>query len=171
MAKWADHASGVPLDKATIMFHIRAMTHASHPELAALIEDFALIDDWEERYRYVIELGKSLPAMPEELKTAATKVSGCASQVWIFTRPEEAPPGTTLALTGDSDALIVKGLMAVAFIIFHNRTLSEIAATDAVAIFDTLGLREHLTPQRSNGLASMVTRIKADAERFCGQPG
>jgi cysteine desulfuration protein SufE len=147
------------------------MTDTDHPKLSQLIEDFNLIDDWEERYRYVIELGKSLPSMPEELKTPTTKVSGCASQVWIFAQPDIGPRGPTLSLAGDSDALIVKGLMAVAFAVFEDRTLPEISATDAVAVFDKLGLREHLTPQRSNGLASMVTRIKADAARFASSTG
>ncbi len=134
--------------------------------LDILVEDFALLDDWEERYRYVIELGKLLPAMPAELKTPATKVSGCASQVWIFSQPASVPGGVGLTLTGDSDALIVKGLMAIAFLIFRDRTSAEIEALDAAAIFDQLGLKEHLTPQRSNGLASMVKRIKADAARL-----
>ena len=129
-----------------------------------LKSDFAILDDWEERYRHVIELGKALPPMPEALKTPATKVSGCASQVWIYSRVLPGPDGPRLVLTGDSDALIVKGLIAVAFAIFAPLTAREIIATDAVRIFRDLGLSEHLTPQRSNGLASMVARIKADAE-------
>ncbi len=131
-------------------------------KIEALIEDFALIDDWEERYKYLIELGKMLPDMPPELKSPATKVSGCASQVWVFARND----GGKLVLHGDSDALIVKGLVAVATIIFAGRNLREIETIDAAAIFEKLGLKEHLTPQRSNGLASMVTRIKADAARL-----
>jgi cysteine desulfuration protein SufE len=143
-----------------------AMPKHDNPKLASLIEDFQLIDDWEERYRYVIELGKQVPPMPDALKTPATKVNGCASQVWIFTQPIETAQGAGLSLAGDSDALIVKGLMAVAFTVFENLSLDGILATDAVAIFDQLGLREHLTPQRSNGLASMVARIKAEAGRL-----
>lgn len=129
--------------------------------LADLRSDFELLDDWEERYRHVIELGKALPPMDPALKTAATKVNGCASQVWIYSRPD----GAKLALVGDSDALIVKGLIAVAFAIFQPLTKQQILETDAVAIFKDLGLSEHLTPQRSNGLASMVARIKADAAK------
>jgi cysteine desulfuration protein SufE len=138
-------------------------------DLSSILEDFELLDDWEDRYRYVIELGKQLPAMPEELKTAATKVSGCASQVWIFTQAQPVAGGKGMSLTGESDALIVKGLMAIAFRIFEGKTLAEIQAIDAVAIFDRLGLREHLTPQRSNGLAAMVRRIKADALRWAAE--
>jgi cysteine desulfuration protein SufE len=125
-----------------------------------LISDFELLDDWEERYRYVIELGRSLPHMDDALKTAATKVSGCASQVWIHSRAA----GDHLSLQGDSDALIVKGLIAIAFMVFEPLTPAQIGHVDAAAIFAKLGLKDHLTPQRSNGLASMVARIKADAK-------
>ena len=125
-----------------------------------LISDFELIDDWEDRYRHVIELGRALPPMDEALKTAATKVSGCASQVWIHSTPM---PDNTLALIGDSDALIVKGLIAVVFLMFKGLSKADIVAYDAQAAFTKLGLTEHLTPQRSNGVASMVKRIKAYA--------
>ena len=125
-----------------------------------LISDFELLGDWEERYRYVIELGRALPAMDDGLKTSATKVSGCASQVWIYTR---ATNDRHLTLQGDSDALIVKGLIGVLFKLFEPLTLSEIVAFDAQAAFARLGLKDNLTQQRSNGLASMVKRIKADA--------
>ncbi len=128
-------------------------------KLADLISDFEFLDDWEERYRYVIELGRALPDMEPALKTPATKVNGCASQVWIHSTVN----GNHMNLVGDSDALIVKGLIAIAFLIFAPLTVQEIETTDAVAIFDKLGFKEHLTPQRSNGLASMVKRIKADA--------
>lgn len=131
--------------------------------LNQLIDDFSLLDDWEERYRYVIELGRALPAMDGHLKTAATKVSGCASQVWIHSRLEQTPDGPRLALMGDSDALIVKGLIAIAFMLFAPMTAAEIVAHDAVASLQQLGLQEHLTPQRSNGFASMIARIKSDA--------
>ncbi len=128
-------------------------------KLDELIADFEFLDDWEERYRYVIELGRALPAMDDALKTPATKVSGCASQVWIYSTIE----GNRLKLQGDSDALIVKGLIAIAFMIFEPLTLPEIETVDTPSIFAKLGLKDHLTPQRSNGLASMVARIKADA--------
>jgi cysteine desulfuration protein SufE len=128
--------------------------------LAELRDDFSYLDDWEDRYKHVIELGRALPEMPAALKTPATKVNGCASQVWIHSRPAD---GQKLSLLGDSDALIVKGLIAIAFMIYAPLTVQDIAALDAVPIFDELGLKDHLTPQRSNGLASMVARIKADA--------
>jgi cysteine desulfuration protein SufE len=134
--------------------------------LQNLREDFAVLDDWEDRYRHVIELGKALPAMDPALKTPATKVSGCASQVWIHSKPRQQGGQTYLSLVGDSDALIVKGLIAIAFMIFEPLPAQDYAATDANAIFDQLGLKEHLTPQRSNGLASMVLRLKADAARL-----
>lgn len=131
--------------------------------LQNLIDDFAVLDDWEDRYRHVIELGRALPEMPVALKSPATKVNGCASQVWIHTQALETTEGRKLKLVGDSDALIVKGLIAIAFMIFAPLDLGEIEKLDAAAVFDRLGLKEHLTPQRSNGLASMVARIKSDA--------
>jgi cysteine desulfuration protein SufE len=131
--------------------------------LQQLIDDFSYLDDWEDRYKHVIDLGRALPPMPEVLKTTTTKVSGCASQVWIHSTAQETPDGTKLNLVGDSDALIVKGLIAIAFMIFTPRNVQDIASIDAGQVFETLGLKEHLTPQRSNGLASMVARIKADA--------
>jgi cysteine desulfuration protein SufE len=131
--------------------------------LEQLIDDFSFLEDWEDRYKHVIDLGRALPAMPDALKSSATKVNGCASQVWIHATAQPTADGTKLKLVGDSDALIVKGLIAIAFMIFAPRTVQEIASIDASQVFETLGLKEHLTPQRSNGLASMVARIKADA--------
>jgi cysteine desulfuration protein SufE len=128
-----------------------------------LISDFELIDDWEDRYRHLIELGRSLPDMDVAFKTPSTKVNGCASQVWIHSRIVENGGAKKLALEGDSDALIVKGLIAVVFKLFAPMNVSEITQADALAVFERLGLKDHLTPQRSNGLASMVARIKADA--------
>lgn len=132
--------------------------------IEALKEDFSIIDEWEDRYRYVIELGRALPPLAEEERIPANKVQGCASQVWIAAHEEKNASGPRLSFTGDSDALIVKGLIAIIFRLFSGRLASEILATDAGAVLDELGLREHLTPQRSNGVASMVTRIKTDAQ-------
>ena len=132
--------------------------------LDQLREDFSYLDDWEDRYKHVIDLGRALPDMPPALKTSATKVNGCASQVWIHSQRLDTAEGPRLSLVGDSDALIVKGLIAIAFMIYAPLTLEEITRTDAVPIFAELGLKDHLTPQRSNGLASMVARIKADAQ-------
>ena len=134
--------------------------------IAAIREDFAVLDDWEDRYRYVIELGRKLPDMPDALKTDSNKVRGCASQVWLSTDIRYASGGaSSLHMQGDSDALIVKGLVAILFAMYNGRTAAEILATDAAAEFAALGLKEHLTPQRSNGFASMVERIRADARR------
>ncbi len=130
---------------------------------AELSSDFELLDDWEDRYRHVIELGRGLPAMSAALKTESTKVSGCASQVWIHSKVVDGPKGKALDLVGDSDALIVKGLIAVVFLMFAGLSAKDIIAYDAMAAFTKLGLKEHLTPQRSNGVASMIVRIKSDA--------
>ncbi len=133
--------------------------------LDAITSDFELLDDWEDRYRYVIELGRALPPFPEALQTDANKVRGCASQVWLATGPETGSDGRrSLAMQGTSDAMIVKGLIAVLFAVYAGKSLEEILATDAQAVFASLGLKDHLTPQRSNGLAAMVQRIRTDAE-------
>jgi cysteine desulfuration protein SufE len=132
--------------------------------IAALKEDFSLIDEWEDRYRYVIELGRGLEPLTEADRNPRNKVQGCASQVWIAMHEERNGKEPRLFFTGDSDALIVKGLIAIIFRLFSGRSPAEILATDAGALLDELGLREHLTPQRSNGVASMVARIKSDAK-------
>jgi cysteine desulfuration protein SufE len=133
--------------------------------LADIRSDFELLDDWEDRYRYVIELGRALPPLPDALKSDANKVRGCASQVWLATerRPAGGGGNDRLHLAGMSDAHIVQGLIAVLFAVYEGKTADEIIATDAQAVFASLGLKDHLTPQRSNGLASMVGRIRADA--------
>ncbi|MEN3382488.1 MAG: cysteine desulfuration protein SufE [Hyphomicrobiales bacterium] len=129
-----------------------------------IIDNFSLLDDWDDRYRYVIELGRTLAPLPEELRTETNKVQGCASQVWLGTeiRPDGAA-GPSLCFVGDSDAHIVRGLIAILFALYSDKPAREILDTDAVALFEKLGLREHLTPQRSNGFRSMVERIKFDA--------
>ena len=133
--------------------------------LAEIRADFELLDDWEDRYRYIIELGRKLPPMPNELKTEASKVRGCASQVWLVSHTKTAPDGSGHILTfeGDSDAHIVRGLIAILFSIYAGMSPAEIVSHDAEADFTNLDLKEHLTPQRSNGLASMVERIRTDA--------
>jgi len=129
-----------------------------------IIENFSFLDDWDDRYRYVIELGRALAPLPEAARTDSNKVQGCASQVWLDTevKPDGAA-GPTLSFVGDSDAHIVRGLIAILFAIYSDKPAREILSTDAVAIFERLGLREHLTPQRSNGFRSMVERIRRDA--------
>ena len=130
--------------------------------------DFALLDDWEDRYRYVIELGRALPPLPHELRIEANKVRGCASQVWLATSltHDRNRDIETLHFVGDSDAHIVRGLVAILFAIYEGKSAAEILSIDAPGYFARLGLKEHLTPQRSNGLASMVERIRADAAQF-----
>ena len=129
----------------------------------SLVDDFSFLDEWEDRYRYVIELGKALPELPEAERLDANKVRGCASQVWLV-REISGNGETRLSFRGDSDAHIVRGLIAILFALYSGRTAREILETDAEAAFARLGLREHLTSQRSNGLTSMVARIRADAE-------
>jgi len=124
--------------------------------------DFEMLDDWEDRYRYVIELGRQLPPLTPQAKTDATKVRGCASQVWLVSTVEDGPD-QTLAFAGESDSHIVQGLIAILLALTNHRTAADLIALDIQATFNGLGLKEHLTPQRSNGLASMIARIKADA--------
>jgi cysteine desulfuration protein SufE len=127
-------------------------------------ENFTLLDEWDDRYRYVIELGRTLEPLPEAARTAANKVSGCASQVWLTTDTRRDGAGEPiLHFTGDSDAHIVRGLIAILFAIYSDKPAQDILDVDALALFDSLGLREHLTPQRSNGLKSMVGRIREEA--------
>jgi cysteine desulfuration protein SufE len=129
-----------------------------------IIENFALLDDWDDRYRYVIELGRTLAPLPDGIRTEKNKVQGCASQVWLGTSvAPNGASGPTLSFVGDSDAHIVRGLIAILFALYSGKPAHEILDADAVALFEKLGLREHLTPQRSNGFRSMVERIKSDA--------
>jgi cysteine desulfuration protein SufE len=129
-----------------------------------IIDDFELLDDWEDRYRYLIELGKALQPLPDADRTEANRVRGCASQVWLVTSHSRGQSEPVLHFAGDSDALIVRGLVAIAIALFDGKPASKIVATDAEALFQRLGLREHLTAQRSNGLRSLVDRIKSDAQ-------
>jgi cysteine desulfuration protein SufE len=129
-----------------------------------IIENFELLDEWDDRYRYLIELGRALPPLPETARTAANKVQGCASQVWLATSIKpNGSGGPVLSFEGDSDAHIVRGLIAVLFALYSGKNAKEILSADAIALFTKLGLREHLTPQRSNGFRSMVERIRRDA--------
>lgn len=135
-----------------------------------IIENFALLDEWDDRYRYVIELGRMLEPLPDAVRTETNKVQGCASQVWLATdvRPNGAA-GPTLTFVGDSDAHIVRGLIAILFALYSGKGAREILSTDAIALFEKLALREHLTPQRSNGFRSMVERIRRDAQTALAQ--
>jgi len=126
-----------------------------------IIEDFELLDSWDDRYRYVIELGRKLPELPAEDHNDANKVQGCASQVWLTSARKD---GNVIAFQGDSDAHIVKGLIAILFALYSGEDAKKILESDANAVFNQLGLGEHLTPQRSNGFRSMVDRMKRDAK-------
>jgi len=126
-------------------------------------ENFALLEEWDDRYRYVIELGRMLEPMPEAEHSLENKVQGCASQVWLSKKLDRSAGRPVLKYLGDSDAHIVRGLIAILLTLYSGRPPQEILATDATAVFDEFGFREHLTPQRSNGLRSMVERIRSDA--------
>jgi cysteine desulfuration protein SufE len=134
-----------------------------------IAENFTLLDDWEDRYRYVIELGGKLEPLSDAERTPETKVRGCASQVWLVSRAgPDGANGPMLHFRGDSDAHIVRGLIAILLAIYSGKAARDILRIDAEALFSQLGLREHLTQQRSNGLASMVERIRADARAAVG---
>ncbi len=128
-----------------------------------LIADFEFLDNWEDRYRHVIELGKKLPPFPEAERNDINKVQGCASQVWLISHVKQTPSGPLLEFEGDSDAHIVRGLVAVLLTLVSGRTPKEIMETDILGVFRQIGLEGHLTPQRSNGLRSMVERIRGHA--------
>ncbi len=130
-----------------------------------IVADFEFLDEWEDRYRYVIELGRSLDPLPQDAHNEANKVHGCVSQVWLQTTIDKNPDGDpVLHFKGDSDAHIVSGLVAIMLTLFSGQTAKKILETDANAALKQLGLDEALTPQRSNGLASMIQRIKSDAQ-------
>jgi cysteine desulfuration protein SufE len=128
-----------------------------------ILDDFAFLDEWDDRYRYLIELGRALEPLSAEAHNDANRVQGCASQVWLEKSVRQEADGPHLDFRGDSDALIVRGLVAIVIALFSGRAARDIAAIDAEAVFETIGLREHLTAQRSNGLRSMVNRIKSEA--------
>jgi len=129
-----------------------------------ILDNFSLLDEWDDRYRYVIELGRSLEPLPAEAHNDENKVRGCASQVWLTTEIKpNGGEGPVLHFHGDSDAHIVRGLIAILLTLYSGKPAKDIVSIDAIAVFDKLGLREHLTPQRSNGLRSMVERIRTDA--------
>jgi cysteine desulfuration protein SufE len=129
-----------------------------------IVENFSILDDWDDRYRYVIELGRGLAPLAESDRTEANKVQGCASQVWLATKSRpNGDAGPSLSFVADSDAHIVRGLIAILLALYSEKPARDILSIDALAFFDRMGLRENLTPQRSNGLRSMVERIRSDA--------
>ncbi len=130
-----------------------------------ILDNFALLDQWDDRYRYVIELGRMLPPLANAARIDVNKVQGCASQVWLVTHKKpNGEGGPVMTFEGDSDAHIVRGLIAILFALYSGKPAKDIIDTDALALFDRLGLRENLTPQRSNGLRSMIERIRAEAK-------
>ena len=135
------------------------------PTIDEIIDNFSLLDEWDDRYRYVIELGRGMSPLSELHRTEANKVQGCASQVWLATTARLDNGQPVLDFVGDSDAHIVRGLVAILLAVVSGKQAREILATDPIALFDRLGLREHLTPQRSNGFRSMVGRIRNDAQQ------
>jgi cysteine desulfuration protein SufE len=134
-----------------------------------ILADFEFLEDWEDRYRYVIELGRRLEPLPEDERSAANKVQGCVSQVWLSTKVDPNGDIPRLSFVGDSDAHIVRGLIAILFALYSGKTAEEIRAIDAPHTLGRLHLKEHLTPQRSNGLMAMVKRIRSDADALLGQ--
>ena len=129
----------------------------------ALVETFAFLEDWEQRYRHVIDMGRSFPPLDDALKAPATKVDGCASHVWLHPRIDGSGPGATYDFEGDSDAMIVKGLIAVLHDLYGGLPVAEVGRVDALAELGRLGLDGHLSSQRSNGLRAMVQRIQTTA--------
>ncbi|WP_179379924.1 SufE family protein [Jannaschia marina] len=133
-----------------------------------LVETFEFLDDWEDRYRHVIELGKAFPPLDDALKVPATKVDGCASQVWLHPRIDGQGPEATFDFAGESDAMIVRGLIAILHELYAGLSVSEVGRVDAAAELGRLGLDDHLSSQRSNGLRAMVARIRATAAEAAG---
>ncbi|MRH21141.1 SufE family protein [Rhodovulum strictum] len=128
-----------------------------------IVETFEFLEDWEDRYRHVIEMGRAMDPLEDALKVPATKVDGCASQVWLMPEIEGQGAGAVYRFKGDSDAMIVRGLIAVLRALYDGRTVAEVLATDAGVELARLGLDEHLSSQRSNGLRAMVERIRTQA--------
>ncbi len=125
-----------------------------------IAETFDFLDDWEDRYRTVIDLGKAMPALEDAFKVPATKVDGCASQVWLLPEIEGSGPSATFRFRGDSDAMIVRGLIAVLHALYNDLSVSDVLKVDARAEFGRLGLNDHLSAQRSNGLRAMIERVR-----------
>jgi cysteine desulfuration protein SufE len=134
--------------------------------IEAIRDDFAFLQDWEDRYRYLIELGRALEPMDENARNESNRVRGCVSQVWIQSEARTDEHGApTLHFRGDSDSHLVRGLVAVALAIYSDRPPAEIVAEDFMSTFRVLGLEQHLTPQRSNGVRAMIERIRSDARK------
>ncbi len=131
----------------------------ANPEFEDLVDTFEFLDDWEDRYRHVIDMGKAMPPLEDALRVPATKVDGCASQVWLVPKIE----GDKFTFRGESDAMIVRGLIAVLLALYNDQPVEEVVKIDAAAELGRLGLNDHLSAQRSNGLRAMVARIRETA--------
>ena len=131
----------------------------ANPDFEELVETFEFLDDWEDRYRHVIDMGKAMDPLEDALRVPATKVDGCASQVWLVPQIKDG----TFTFRGESDAMIVRGLIAVLLALYNNRPVGEVVKTDAILELGRLGLNDHLSAQRSNGLRAMVERIRETA--------
>jgi len=130
--------------------------HMARAAFEDIVGDFEFLEDWEDRYRYVIDQGKRMSALKEALKVPATKVEGCASQVWLHPHIE----GSVFSFDGDSDAMIVRGLIAILRSLYNGLPVAEVPVVDAQAELARLGLNDHLSAQRSNGLRAMIERIR-----------
>lgn len=161
MAKSQIRNSAV-LEKATRLPKIKPMTEPQ--TFQDIADNLSLIGNWEDRYSYLIELGQALPKLSDDEKIAENKVHGCVSQVWLAAETHKQGTSTILHYRGESDAMIVQGLVAILLALYSGRPAVDIAETDAIAAFDKMGLREHLTTQRSNGLVAMVNRIRLEAK-------
>jgi cysteine desulfuration protein SufE len=141
-------------------------------DIDEITDNFALLDEWDDRYRYLIEIGRTLAPLPEADHTEDNKVRGCASQVWLTTSiAPNGAKGPVLTFVGDSDAHIVRGLIAILLALYSDKPAKDIINTDAIALFEKLGLKEHLTPQRSNGFRAMVDRVRRDAQGALAEVG
>jgi cysteine desulfuration protein SufE len=137
-----------------------------------ITDNFTLLDDWDDRYRYLIEIGRTLEPMSEAEHAEANKVRGCTSQVWLTTHVSpDGASGPVLKFRGDSDAHIVRGLIAILLALYSEKPAQDILSADAIALFERLGLKDHLTPQRSNGFRAMVERVRADARNALATAG
>jgi cysteine desulfuration protein SufE len=141
------------------------MTHGLAVTVEELFDTFEMLEDWDERYEYIIELGDQLPELPEEYRTREFKVEGCLSSVWLTPQVSERNGEKRIDFLADSDSLIVKGLVTLVLTIYSGRSPREILAVDINSIFDRLGLKKHLSGTRRNGLNAMVKRIRGVAER------
>ena len=141
-------------------------------DIDEITDNFALLDEWDDRYRYLIEIGRTLAPLPEADHTEDNKVRGCASQVWLTTSiAPNGAKGPVLTFVGDSDAHIVRGLIAILLALYSDKPAKDIINTDAIALFEKLGLKEHLTPQRSNDFRAMVDRVRRDAQGALAEVG